>query len=207
MTPTLAGRLQTRVVLAATVGLVWMAGITPLLPHGRAQDMGMGGPSGYTMNRFMLTVPDGARATLAQDERMALATLGLMTLLGLAWECGYHLLQQCRWDRDWPPAFVLLSGIPEGALLWAVLREVGVDRGGLWPPSSVFPMFALLFASTWVVLLLTELGPMRVVAPHWRFRGMEVIGRRRPVPAGRDPSTAATAPARQPVGRSEPAPD
>jgi len=179
VTPTLRGRLQTRVVVALTFGLVWTALVTPMLPHGLASDMSMSGPSGTVMTKFMTMVSDGQRSTLGQDYQMAFITLALMTALGLIWEVLYHGLQQFRWDRDWPPMFVLLAGIPEGAVLWLVLRAVGVTQGTVLPASSVFPMFVLLFASTWVVLLLAQLGPMRVLSVRWRYQGMEVWHRGR----------------------------
>jgi len=177
MTPTLFGRLQTRLVLTCTVGLVWMAWLTPVLPHGLASDMSMSGPSGTIMTRNMAMVSDGTHSTTSQDYQMALYTLGLMVGLGLVWEFLYHGLQQLRWDRDWPPSFTLLAALPEGACLWLVLRGLGVTLGSVDPlHSSVFPMYAGLFLTAWVVILLVELGPMRVLAPRWRYRGMQLWG-------------------------------
>jgi hypothetical protein len=177
MTPTLAGRLQTRLVLTCTVGALWMVLLTPFLPHGLASDMAMSGPSGTIMTRYMTMMSDGTHSTTWQDEQMALYALGLLVGLGLLWECLYHGLQQLRWDRDWPPFFVLVAAVPEGTVLWLVLRGLGVTLGSIDPlRSSVFPMFAALFLSTWVVVLLVELGPMRVVAPRWRYRGMRLWG-------------------------------
>ena len=208
MTPTLYGRLQTRLLLTCTVGLVWLAWLTPVLPHGLASDMSMSGPSGTIMTRYMTMVSDGTHSTTGQDYQMALYTLGLMVGLGLIWEFLYHGLQQLRWDRDWPPSFVLIAAVPEGALLWLVLRGVGVTLGSVDPlHSSVFPMFLGLFLTTWLVILLVELGPMRVLAPRWRYRGMQFWGgggRSRPTARATGPTVAPASAVAPGEGSTEP---
>jgi hypothetical protein len=89
--PTLNGRIQTRVALLATVGLLWTLILTPVLPTG---------------------VPVGA------SYGGTLSVLLIVTVLGVLWELVYHGLMQFRWEKDWPTLFGLLTAIPEGLLVW-----------------------------------------------------------------------------------------
>lgn len=91
MTPTLAGRLQTRWVMVWTVGLLWLIVAGPFLPLA-------GAASAVYMN--------------------GLAALVLVSVLGVGWELLYHGLQQFRWDKDWPIILGLVLGISEGALVY-----------------------------------------------------------------------------------------
>lgn len=52
--------------------------------------------------------------TFSQNLSMTMRVLGLVLVLGFVWEFLYHLLQQFRWEKDWPVLFALLVGIPEG---------------------------------------------------------------------------------------------
>lgn len=102
MTPTLFGRIQTRVMLTALVGVTWSAAIAALLDAG-----------------------DGYAATLEQ----LLIAVGLFAILGVViWEPLYHGCQQFRWEKDWPIAFGLLTFVPEAAIVW-FLRRDNVDTG------------------------------------------------------------------------------
>lgn len=175
MTPTYLGRLQTRLVLAATVGLVWTAVLVPFLPHGLMIDMGMSGGSGMLMNKFMLPV-GYQTSTLTMDYQMAFAALGLMTAAGVLWEGLYQLLQRLRRDGDWPPLLTLLAGVPEAVGVWFLLYAVGITAGPMGTANSTFPMFVIQFASTWVLFWLVTLGPLKVVSVRWHLRGMEFVG-------------------------------
>jgi hypothetical protein len=75
MVPTLWGRIQTRIFLLATVGVVVTALITPVLP--------VDGP-------------------LAERYRTTFLVLATVAVLGLGWEFVYHFLMQFRWEKDWP---------------------------------------------------------------------------------------------------------
>lgn len=136
MTPTLVGRIQTRLGLALLPGVLLALLLAALL-------------SGLTVAG-------------------SLVSLAGITLLGLGWEVLYHLLQQRRWDRDWPTPFALGSGLPEGVVSWFALGLVGVA------PAS-FGTHALFFGILWLVTFLVVQGPMRVLAPHWRLQGMRVV--------------------------------
>jgi hypothetical protein len=92
--PTLAGRLQTRVFLLATVGLALTILVTPILP---------------------------TSASLGAAYRATLGVLVTVALLGLGWELAYHGLQQFRWEKDWPTGFGLVTGLNEGLLVWLLV--------------------------------------------------------------------------------------
>ena len=91
MIPTLNGRIQTRVFLLATVGLLWTLVLTPVLPTG---------------------------ASVGASYGATLSVLLIVTVLGVVWELVYHGLMQFRWEKDWPTLFGLLTAIPEGLLVW-----------------------------------------------------------------------------------------
>jgi hypothetical protein len=136
MTPTLAGRIQTRLVLLATVGLVWTILIVPFLP---------GATYGVAFTALILTAVFGV----------------------VPWEPVYHLLQQFRWEKDWPAIFAYLSGLPEGLLILAVLQQGPLA----FAPASATVSFWLHFGSTWTLVWFAAHGPMRVVSLRWRYRG------------------------------------
>lgn len=138
MTPTLLGRLQTRWIMVWTVGLVWLLVVGPLLP--------LAGPNVYTTG---------------------LASLVLVAVLGTAWECIYHLLQQFRWDKDWPTLLGLVLGITEGAVVYQLL-----DRGLPWETAAITPApFVWQFGTVWLAIWAFTNGPIRIFFPRWRFEG------------------------------------
>jgi hypothetical protein len=148
MTLSLRGRLETRIFLVLTVGVLATLGLTAL-----RRPPGLGGGDAY---RSHLTV---------------LAVLGV---LGLGWELVYHALQQLRWDRDWPSVFAAAVVLNEGALLWAVLGAapwLHVTRGS---PTS----FAALVGAPWALMWLFAQGPMRVLFVRWRLQGGRILCRR-----------------------------
>jgi hypothetical protein len=123
MVPTLWGRIQTRLALLATVGLVVTAVVTPLLPAK--------GPLG---GRYATTY-------------LLLATVAV---LGVAWEFVYHLLMQFRWEKDWPTLFGLLTLAPEGALVW-FLAERGFVPGLTAPSFAAFSIHIVVtWLSVWL---------------------------------------------------------
>jgi hypothetical protein len=140
MVPTLYGRIQTRIVLLAVIGGLWTLIITPALPTG---------------------LPVGA------SYRMTFAVLLAVLVLGILWEFVYHGLQQFRWEKDWPTLFGLITIVPEGLLVWALLSAGAVPGVEQIPLSA----FLLQFVTTWVVVWLFANGPVRIFFPRWRFRG------------------------------------
>jgi hypothetical protein len=137
MTPTLAGRWQTRTLLLWTVGLL----ITLL---------------------FVLTY--GSTAFLL--------VLFYVWLFGLAWDLLYIGLQQFRWDRDWPSAFVVINGFVEGAVVWLLIQLVGLP--GLPQGSVPLVLFIFHYGLVWLAVFLMSEGPLRAIFPFWRFHGGRV---------------------------------
>ncbi len=177
MTPTLEGRLHTRIFLAMTVGVLWTAVIAPFLPE-----------------------PPGV--TVSMSYSMAFGSLALMTGYGLVWERVYHGLQQWRWDKDWPSVFVLLSVFNEAPLVWVLdhlfpimsgpmagmAGSTAVLSGSLGLASPYLPGFAVHIGTTWAAMWLVSQGPMRVICVRWRFEGGRIVYPRlpdSPLPAGR----------------------
>jgi hypothetical protein len=192
MTPTLDGRLQTRLFLAVTVGVLWTALIAPFLPE----------PAGVT---------------LGMSYSMAFGSLLLMTVYGMVWEFLYHSLQQRRWDRDWPSVFVLLSVLNEAPLVWlldhlfpvmsgamaGMSGTTAVLSGSLGPASPYLPGFVIHVGTTWLAMWLFSQGPMRVICIRWRFEGGRVVHSRIPDGDGtRGASRPAAAPSAATAGRT-----
>lgn len=149
MTPTILGRIQTRIFLVATVGVLWTLLIGPALAG-------------------MMSDPD---ATTGDVYRLAFGALVLVAVVGIAWELLYHALQQYRWEKDWPTLFGLVTGVPEGIVV-ALLLGAGLP----WDVGDV-PVGAYIthFATTWILIWLVANGPMRVLFIRWRFRGGRLL--------------------------------
>jgi hypothetical protein len=143
MVPTLFGRIQTRVVLLATVGAVITALIVPVLP-------GAGGTA------------------LAGRYQTAFVVLAAVAILGVGWELIYHFLMQFRWEKDWPSLFGLVTLVPEGLLLWGLLTADVMPGAARTPPAAAF---WTQFTAVWICVWLVANGPMRVPFIRWRFRG------------------------------------
>ncbi|GAB2540692.1 hypothetical protein [Nocardia heshunensis] len=147
MTPTLSGRIQTRVLVLAIIGVLVALLVTPLLPMGRM--------------------------SLLQGYRVTLTVLIAVILVGVGWELLYHALQQFRWDKDWPTLFGLVTIVNEGLLMWVLVRYTGIVLPHGLRPSAL--AFGIDFTLTWLVFWLFVNGPIRVLLPRWRFRGGRVI--------------------------------
>ncbi len=135
MTPTLLGRIQTRLFLLVAVGVPWTLTVLPLVP--------------------------GPTADVAPSLFAALALFGAVG--SIVWEPIYHLVQQFRWEKDWPISFGLLTFVPEALVVRALV-------GAPW---STFLVHA---ATTWLAMWLVGNGPLRVALLRWRFRGGRVVG-------------------------------
>lgn len=99
MTPTLVGRIQTRLFLVFVVGTAWTLLVGPVLPN-----------------------PDLAPIDVVYGGAFrALAAVGV---LGVLWELAYHALQQYRWEKDWPTLFGLVTAVNEGLLVWLVVSDI-----------------------------------------------------------------------------------
>lgn len=125
VTPSLLGRIQTRIFLIVVIGGLWTLIITPLLP----------GVSGAPY-----------RATFS--------ILAMVGVLGILWEFPYHGLQQFRWDKDWPTLFGLITIFTEGIVAWFVVRAGlvpglpdGVPFSAFFVHYSTTMLVAFLFAN------------------------------------------------------------
>ncbi|MFK8025445.1 MAG: hypothetical protein AB8G26_15915 [Ilumatobacter sp.] len=150
MTPTLFGRIQTRIIMMATLGVIWTAIIGPVLPR----------PS----------VGGEAISLGSMYKALYLAVL-VVTVLGVLWELVYHWLQQYRWEKDWPTIYGLIVAVNEGIVAYLVL-----NAGLFWderPPGQSFPLpaFAIMFVTLWLIIWAFTNGPMQIVSLRWRFRG------------------------------------
>ncbi len=141
MLPTLAGRIQTRIVLLAVIGGLVTAVLCPVLP---------------------------VSAPLADRYRNGFVVLAAVAVLGVGWELVYHFLMQWRWEKDWPTLFGLVTLVPEGLLLWLLLAA-GLVPGIVGTVPA--PAFCIQFLAVWLAVWLVANGPMRVPFIRWRFRG------------------------------------
>ncbi|MET0452541.1 MAG: hypothetical protein ABW137_11970 [Mycobacterium sp.] len=143
MLPTLNGRIQTRVIALGVIGFFVALIITPLL------------------------VPRGA--TLAEGYRVTFSVLLAVIVVGILWELLYHLLQQFRWEKDWPTLFGLLTAVNEGIVIWLLVRYTTLVLPEDLRPSLA--AFLTQFVLTWLAFWLMVNGPMRVPFHRWRFQG------------------------------------
>lgn len=147
MLTTIFGRIQTRIFLLVIVGGFWTAVLTPILP--------------------------GLTGSLGSQYKTTFLILAAVTVLGVVWELVYHLLQQFRWEKDWPTLFGLLNVINEGVLVWVLLHFDLVPF--VDGPNVPLSAFVILFVVVWIAQWLTANGPMRVPFIRWRFRGGRLV--------------------------------
>jgi hypothetical protein len=119
----------------------------------------------------------GLLVTLAMFARLSNATvfvvLGYVFAFGVLWDVLWITLQKLRWDRDWPAAFQVGTAIIEGIWLYAILSTFGlpmVARGAV-----TLSVFAVQYGLVWLLTFLWVQGPMRVVAPRWRYQGGRLV--------------------------------
>ena len=145
MVPTLAGRVQTRLALLAVIGGLVTALVGPFLP---------------------------AAAPLSVRHRDGYLVLAAVAALGIGWECLYHLLMQWRWEKDWPILFGLATLVPEGLLIWELLRAGAIPGlAGTVGAAAFCTQFLAVWLSAWLIAN----GPMRVPLLRWRFRGGRLV--------------------------------
>jgi hypothetical protein len=122
VTPTIGGRIQTRIFLIAVIGSIWTLIIGPFLP-------GMGSLQDVYLATFQV--------------------LGIVLALGLVWELIYHGLQQFRWEKDWPIMYGFFTGINEGALAWFLVVQLGLTTVPV-PTSAFLVHFITTWVVTWI---------------------------------------------------------
>lgn len=152
MIPTLSGRIQTRIWLILFVGIPWTLIITPILPNQR----------------------DLTGGSLVDTYKTTFTVLGIVLALGvLFWEWIYHLLQQFRWEKDWPVMFTFFEVINEAIVAFVVFKALDFDtKFGATATNATFWWHVV---STWMVMWLFVLGPIKVLFIRWRFRGGRIF--------------------------------
>jgi len=143
--PTLGGRIQTRLVLLAVVGGIVTLIISPLLTICAPLSV-------VYQNTFLI--------------------LAAVAVLGIGWEFLYHFVMQWRWEKDWPTLFGLLTAVPEGVLVWLLLRAGAIPGIKGTVPTDAF---VIDFAVVWLAVWLVANGPMRVPFIRWRFHGGRLV--------------------------------
>lgn len=99
--------------------------------------------------------------------------LGYLALFGCGWDILYNYLQKFRWDRDWPGAIQLLTGIWEAIFVACVVKSVGLpsvpqeDLSLFW--------FAIHYSLVWLGIYAASHTLMRILFPRWRFRGGQIV--------------------------------
>ena len=155
MIPTLKGRYHTRVFLVAVVASIWTLLVTPFLP---ANDTGLG-----LWDKATHLYP----ATFA--------VLAIVLVVGMVlWEWVFYLLQLCRWEKDWPSMFFLLELVPEAILAYVVFRAMGIGKhtDGV---ASQYSTFIVHIVTTWIIMWLVALGPIKVLFIRYRFNGGRIF--------------------------------
>jgi hypothetical protein len=152
MTPTIFGRIQTRLFVVLLVGGFWTLLITPFLP----------------VDGELVLASDGI--TLGDAYKLTFSAVAIVAIFGaFVWEPIYAFLMQFRWEKDWPAFFQFFQGIPEGISTWLLLH---VDAFNPLPGNPVpGPAFVILFVTTWIVTWLAANGPMKILFLRWRFSG------------------------------------
>ncbi|HAY68976.1 hypothetical protein K0U73_05320 [bacterium] len=147
MTPTLAGRMQSRLALLGTVGVVWTALIGLAVPR-----------------------PEGAETSAIY--KALFTALLIVAVAGIVWELVYHALQQYRWEKDWPTLFGLIVAVPEGTMVWILLKnQIPWDAGPVQAST-----FLTMFITLWLLIWAITNGPLQIVALRWRYRGGRFLG-------------------------------
>ena len=145
MVPTLNGRIQTRLFLLAVIGGLITLVIVPVLPGSEP---------------------------IGDKYRNGFLVLISIVVLGVLWEFLYHFLMQWRWEKDWPTLFGLVTGVPEGLLVWLLL-SAGAIPGIVGTVSGA--AFVIQFTVIWLGAWLVANGPMRVPFIRWRFNGGRLV--------------------------------
>lgn len=153
MTPTLIGRIQTRILVILLVGVPWTLVFGFLIPADRG-----------SQGRL--------EALGSLYQHMFLAILVVLILGVVIWDSVWHFLQQYRWENDWPILFALLVVVPEGILAYVALRLIGLETDEV---SVGFGGFAAHILTTWFLMWSFLIGPIRAVLIRYRFRGGRVI--------------------------------
>jgi hypothetical protein len=136
--------------------------------------------NGRLQTRIFMLVVAGGLITLVltpilpgdPDYRTTYLILATVLVLGIVWELVYHVIQQFRWEKDWPTMFGLITALNEGALVWLLL-DLELVPGIDGVPS--FWAFFIDFSVIWMFIWVWTNGPMRVPFIRWRFFGGRIV--------------------------------
>ncbi|WP_182380051.1 hypothetical protein [Nocardioides sp. WS12] len=136
--------------------------------------------NGRLQTRIFMLVVFGSLITLVltpilpgdPDYKTTFIILATVLVLGIVWELIYHVIQQFRWEKDWPTMFGLITALNEGALVWLLL-DLELVPGIDGVPD--FWAFLIDFSVIWFVVWIWTNGPMRVPFIRWRFFGGRII--------------------------------
>ncbi len=106
---------------------------------------------------------------LYNDFHTVFALLAYVLGFGLIWDVIYRLLAYLRWDADWPPALLLLSGIVEGAFIWGFVKIINTPPGVA--EDIQFSQFLAHYTTTFAAMFIVMLSLLRILFPRGRFSG------------------------------------
>ncbi len=136
--------------------------------------------NGRIQTRIFMLATLGALITLVltpvlpgdPDYQTTFIILATVLVLGIGWELIYHVIQQFRWEKDWPTLFGFITCVNEGALVWLLLElEVVPGIDGEVPLSAFLIDFLVIWMAIWIAVN----GPMRVPFIRWRFFGGRLV--------------------------------
>jgi hypothetical protein len=136
--------------------------------------------NGRIQTRIFMLATLGALITLVltpvlpgdPDYRTTFIILATVLVLGIGWELIYHVIQQFRWEKDWPTLFGFITCVNEGALVWLLLELEAVPGIDGEVP---FGAFLIDFLVIWMAIWVAVNGPMRVPFIRWRFFGGRLV--------------------------------
>ncbi|MGB0384357.1 MAG: hypothetical protein ACPGWR_05990 [Ardenticatenaceae bacterium] len=133
---------------------------------------------GRWQTRLLLLGTIGLGVTLVfgrvvEELTTLLAVLGYVVVMGFVWDILYGIVQNFRWDQDWPPVLQLAAGVVEGVFLWGVIVLASAQFEGLPGVDGElsFGMFFVHYATVWITTFLATQGLLRIIFPRWRFHG------------------------------------
>lgn len=131
---------------------------------------------GRWQTRIFLLATVGVLITLffyfsKDEDGLFFIILSYVALFGIAWDVLYIYIQKFRWDRDWPGAFQLLAGIWEALFILGLVQFI--DLPGI--ENFNFFWYICHYTAVWLGVYLASQSLMRIIFPHWRFRGGQLL--------------------------------
>jgi len=132
---------------------------------------------GRWQSRILLMGTVGVALTLLfgiafRDLLTPYVLLGYVLLIGLVGDVIYDRVQNMRWEHDFPPFMHLLTGILEGAVMWALIQSM---RLPLVPADLPFINFIAHYATVFSLIFIIAWGPLKIVLPQQRYKAGRVV--------------------------------